>query len=240
MQEKIIGILGGMGPEATVSLFEKIIASTPVTKDQEHLRVIIENNPKIPDRTPAILGRGVSPVPAMVESGRALERAGAAFIIIPCVSAHFFLADLEAELTLPILSLLDVTVEEVKRRHPVPDTVGLLATTGTIQGGMFQARLRQGEIETLVPDHDEQKRVMAVIYGIKATQPASSREEMRAELQAVCGRLIENGAQGIIAGCTEIPLILGPADLPVPLFDPLLILARAAIIKAGRTPVAQP
>lgn len=93
MSEKVIGILGGMGPEATLDCFAKIIQNTPAKKDQEHLRIIIDSNPKVPDRTAAIIGNGESPVPLLVEGCRSLQRAKADFIIIPCVSAHFFLAE---------------------------------------------------------------------------------------------------------------------------------------------------
>jgi aspartate racemase len=240
MTEKIIGVLGGMGPEATLSLFENIIANTPATRDQEHLRVLIDSNPKIPDRTPAILGQGESPVPAMVESGRALERAGADFIVIPCVSAHFFLDEIRAHLSVPILSLFDAVAEELERQNPVPGAVGFLATTGTMHGGKFQERLRGSAIETLVPDPDDQKRVMSVIYRVKAASLGPGRDEMRGELQSVVGTLVDRGAQGIVAGCTEIPLVLRPQDVPVPFFDSLLILARAAIVRAGRRPLVRP
>jgi aspartate racemase len=104
MKEKTIGILGGMGPEATLDFFGKIIQNTPATSDQEHLRVIIDNNPKIPDRTEAILGKGESPVPVMVQGGLSLAKAGADFIVIPCISAHFFLDELRCNLSLPIIS----------------------------------------------------------------------------------------------------------------------------------------
>jgi aspartate racemase len=240
MAEKIIGILGGMGPEATLSLFEKIIANTPATRDQDHLRVIIDSNAKIPDRTPAILGQGNSPVPSMVESGRTLERAGADFVVIPCVSAHFFLDELRAQLALPILSLFDAVAEELERQQPVPAAVGLLATTGTIHGGNFQERLQNSGMDTLVPGLDDQKRVMSVIYRIKATSSGSGREEMRSELQSVVAVLVDRGAQAIVAGCTEIPLVLRSQDVPVPFFDSLLVLARAAIVGAGRRPLARP
>lgn len=240
MAEKVIGILGGMGPEATLSLFEKIIANTPATRDQDHLRVIIDSNAKIPDRTPAILGQGETPVPAIIESGRTLERAGADFIVIPCVSAHFFLDELSGQLTLPILSLFDAVAEELERQQPVPAAVGLLATTGTIHGGRFQERLQKRGIDTLVPGLDDQKRVMSVIYRVKATSSGAGREEMRSELRSVVTTLVDRGAQAIVAGCTEIPLVLRSQDVPLPFFDSLVVLARAAIVRAGRRPLARP
>ena len=137
MDPKTIGILGGMGPEATVDCFDKIIKNTPAAKDQDHLRVVIDSNPKVPDRTAAIIGGGESPVPVMVAGCRALQRAGADFIIIPCVSAHVFLADVRQQIELPVLSIFDAVAEAVTRDHPAIKVVGLLGTTGTVSGGLF-------------------------------------------------------------------------------------------------------
>ncbi|MCP4691149.1 MAG: aspartate/glutamate racemase family protein, partial [Desulfobacterales bacterium] len=157
MKEKIIGIIGGMGPEATLDLYGKIIRATPAEKDQDHLRVIIDSNPKVPDRTPAIIGRGENPVPVMVESGKTLERAGVDFIVIPCISAHFFLDDLQKALGAPILSVFAAVAERIVTRHPDVKRVGLLATSGTISGGKFEARLMQNGIITMAPDSENQQ-----------------------------------------------------------------------------------
>jgi aspartate racemase len=237
MTEKTIGILGGMGPEATLKLFGKIIANTPAAKDQEHLRVVIDSNPKVPDRTAAILGGGASPVPAMQAGIAALKRAGADFVVIPCVSAHYFLDELQRETGLPILSMFDVTAEHIRQYHPPIRRVGMLATTGTLQGGRFRDTLQRSGIETLAPLEADQERVMAAIYEIKGAPGARSRDAIGAEIRAIAGRLIQRGAQGVVAGCTEIPLVLNPGDLPAPVFDTLLLLARAAIAAAGRTPL---
>jgi len=115
MSEKIIGILGGMGPEATLDCFARIIKNTPAKKDQEHLRVIIDSNPKVPDRTAAIIGEGESPIPTLVAGCLSLQRAGADFIIIPCVSAHFFLEEIQEQIELPILSIFDAIAETIRR-----------------------------------------------------------------------------------------------------------------------------
>src|SRR5210317_2016823 len=150
MKEKTIGILGGMGPEATLDCYSRIISSTPAKTDQEHLRVIIDSNPKVPDRTAAIIAAGQSPVPVLVAGCRALQQAGADFIIIPCVSAHFFLADVQQQIELPILSIFDAVTETITREYPAIKIVGLLGTTGTVSGGLFQKRLAQEDITTLV------------------------------------------------------------------------------------------
>ena len=241
MNTKTIGILGGMGPEATLDCFGKIIKNTPAQKDQDHLRVVIESNPGVPDRTAAIIGNDPSPVPVIVAGCQVLERAGADFIIIPCVSAHFFIDEIRRQAHLPILSIFDAVAETIARDYPGIKTVGLLGTTGTVKGGLFQKRLALDGIKTIVPDEAVQSRIMAAIYDIKDASPTRTRSEITESLVAAADSLIErkpDGARGIIAGCTEIPLALSQQDLPLPYFDSLTILARAAILRAGVTPVA--
>jgi len=240
MPEKVIGILGGMGPEATLDCFDKIIKNTPAAIDQDHLRVVIDSNPKVPDRTAAIIGDGESPVPVMVAGCRALQRAGADFIIIPCVSAHVFLSETQQQIELPILSIFDAVAEAIDRDHPQIKTVGLLATTGTVSGGLFQKRLLQDDIRTLVPKETMQSKIMSAIYDIKNARATRKRSEITADLTAAAASLISRrpeGARGIIAGCTEIPLALRQEHLAIPYFDAVTILARAAIRRAGVTPV---
>jgi aspartate racemase len=237
MKEKTIGILGGMGPEATVDCYSRIITNTPAKTDQEHLRVIIDSNPKVPDRTAAIIAEGESPVPILVAGCRSLQQAGADFIIMPCVSAHFFLDEIQQQITLPILSIFDVVTETIISDHPQIKTVGLMGTTGTINGGLFQKRLAVAGIQTIVADEIHQSKVMEAIYDIKNSQPIRSRAQIISDLVAVADVLISKGARGIIAGCTEIPLALKQKHLSVPYFDALTILARAAIFKAGLTPI---
>jgi aspartate racemase len=237
MSEKVIGILGGMGPEATLDLFGKIIAHTPAVKDQDHLRVVIDSNPKVPDRTAAILRGGASPVPAMKAGIEALQRAGADFVVIPCVSAHFFLDELQREVGLPILSMFDVTADYIRSKHPLIRKVGMLATTGTLQGARFREKLQASGIETITPAGPDQERVMVSIYEIKGAAGGRGRGAIATEVREIAGRLIQRGAQGVVAGCTEIPLVLKPGDFAVPVFDSLLLLARAAIAAAGRTPL---
>ena len=240
MKEKTIGILGGMGPEATLDCFARIIKNTPAQTDQEHLRVVIDSNPKVPDRTAAITGKGESPVPLLVAGCLALQRAGADFIIIPCVSAHFFLDEIRPQIEPPILSIFDTVSETLAGEHPQIKTVGLIGTTGTISGGLFQKSLAADDIETIFPDEKHQSKVMAAVYDIKKSQPPRSKAEITSDLVATAESLISKGAQAIIAGCTEIPLALFQDHLPVPYFDALTILARAAILKAGLHPLALP
>ena len=238
MGEKVIGILGGMGPEATLDCFEKIIRNTPAGKDQDHLRVIIDSNPKVPDRTAAILGKGPSPLPLLLQGCRTLQQAGADFIIMPCVSAHFYQEEMRQQITLPLVSIFDVVAETLSHDHPEIKVVGLLGTTGTVRSGLFQKRLKEDGIEALVCEDKIQERVMAAIYDIKSSQANRPREAITNDLIAAAQSLIFRGAAGIVAGCTEIPLALSQRNLSVPYFDALLLLARAAIRLAGKVPLS--
>lgn len=238
MQEPTIGILGGMGPEATVNCFAKLIQNTPAPTDQDHLRIVVVNNPKIPDRTRAILEKGFSPLPLLMEECKALQKAGADFIIIPCVTAHFFVDALKQKVDLPILSILDVVVEDIVDNYPNLKKIGLMGTDGTINSGIFQNRLAASGLDTVISTTPYQRQIMAAIYDIKSDRPSCRREEITHDLANVVAHLVAQGAQGVIAGCTEIPLALTQDDVTVPYFDSLLILARAAIRRAGREPIS--
>ena len=229
MPEKIIGILGGMGPEATIDLFYKIIKLTPAKKDQDHLRIIIDNNPKIPDRTAAILGKGEDPLPALQQSARNLQKAGADFIIIPCNTAHYFLPRIQESVNIPIINMIEETATEVKRRIPYLKKVGLLASMGVYKVKIYNHFFQKFEIEVIFPDKENQEKVMKVIYAVKA---GDLSDEVKKDIIAVSQNLIDKRAEAIIAGCTEIPLILKEEEVPVPLIDPTQILARIAVQKA--------
>ena len=169
---KVIGILGGMGPAATLDCFGKIIQNTPAESDRDHLRVIIDSNPAIPDRIAAILAGGRSPVPALIEGCRHLAQSGADFVIIPCVTVHFFLAQIRAGSPLPVLSILDAVAEALRRDYPTTKTVGLLGTVATVKSGLFQKRLAKDGVHVLAPDRAQQAKIADAIQDIKKSRPA--------------------------------------------------------------------
>ena len=229
MPEKIIGILGGMGPEATIDLFYKIIKSTPAEKDQDHLRIIIDNNPKIPDRTAAILGKGEDPLPALQETARNLEKAGADLIIIPCNTAHYFLPSIQESVKIPILNMIEETAKETQRKTPQIKKVGLLASIGTYKMEIYHQHFKKFNIEVISPEEKDKEEVMKVIYAVKA---GDLSEEVKRNILKIAQKLIDKGVEAIITGCTEIPLILKEGDVPVPIIDPTQVLAKMAIKKA--------
>ena len=230
MPEKIIGILGGMGPEATIDLFYKIIKFTPAEKDQDHLRIIIDNNPKIPDRTAAILGKGEDPLPALRETAQNLEKAGADFIIIPCNTAHYFLPSIQESVKIPILNMIEETAKETQQRIPQIKKVGLLASIGTYKTEIYHQQFKKYNIEVIYPNEKDKEEVMKAIYAVKA---GDLSEEVKKNIISIAQKLIDKGAEAIIAGCTEIPLILKEGDVSAPIIDPTQVLAKAAVQKAN-------
>jgi aspartate racemase len=230
---KTIGILGGMGPEATAHFFSLIIKHTAAAKDQDHVPVLIYNLPQIPERTPAILGKGPSPVPLLRKGVRTLARAGADFIAVPCISAHAFLPEIRRASPVPILSLLDEALASAKKRNPGLKRAGLLASTGTVRLGLFTKTFAKAGIEIMAPTDKEQAIVMEAVFGKRGVKAGFTEGRPKKLVLDVARRLIKRGAEAIIAGCTEIPLVLKDEDIPVPLIEPMQIAAQASIVKAG-------
>ena len=160
--KKSIGILGGMGPLATADLFRKIVLLTDAARDNDHIRVYIDDNASIPDRTAAILSGGADPLPAMTDSLRKLEACGADCIIMPCNTAHYFLPRLQALTEVPFLSMLEATAKTCADRFP-DGTAAVLATKGTLAAGLYQAALEKECVPFLLPRETEQDALRRVI-----------------------------------------------------------------------------
>lgn len=230
MGEKIIGILGGMGPEATADLYMRIIRATKVQRDQNHRRVIIDSNAKIPDRTAAIKGKGPSPFPMLVETGLNLQRAGADFIIIPCNTAHHFHADLQKKLKIPVLHMIGLSAEKTREKHPEVTRAGLLASDGTLMSRLYQQSWGKQGIEIIEPGTETQRDVMKSIYQLIKR---GDLEPGRKLLFDASLELIEAGAEAVICGCTEVSIVLHDGDLTVPVLDPMQDLAEEAVRLSG-------
>lgn len=224
---RIIGILGGMGPEATADLFLKIIKLTPALKDQDHIRVIIDSNPKIPDRTAYILGKGEDPFPALLETALNLKKAGVDFVIMPCNTAHYFLDRLERETGLYFISIVDVAIEELKRSISPPAKVGVLATDGTIKAEIYHKGLRKEGFIPIVPSGERQKIVMKCIYeGVKAGRVSEAKEWIREPLE----ELADSGVKAIILACTELPILVNENYYNgILIIDATMALAKKAV-----------
>lgn len=222
MGEKVIGILGGMGPLATVELFRRIVINTPAKRDQEHLRIIIYNNPKIPDRTEYLIGKGENPLPELIRSAKKLEKCGADFIVMPCNTAHFFLREIERELRIPILSMIDATADEAKKLNL--EKVGILATKGSVKVGIYQKALEKRGLLAILPSEEEQEILMNGIYELKA-----GNFELGRKLILEVAENLERKCDGIIAGCTEVSVAINQKDLNVKFIDAMDVLAKRAV-----------
>jgi aspartate racemase len=230
MQRPIVGILGGMGPAATADLYAKIIAATPATRDQDHLHVVIWADPTVPDRSTALLQGGEDPTPWLLRGAAQLVAMGASFIAVPCNTAHAFFPAIERTITVPLIHMMDETATAVECAHPSIERVGLLATTGTITSGLYQRWFAKHHIEVIAPNDDQQEQfVMSAIHRVKAGETGQGATNALAEAASF---LVAHGAEALIAGCTELPLIFRDGDASVPVIDPTRILAEAVVRRA--------
>ena len=228
-----IGILGGMGPAATRDLYDKIISQTPAGRDQDHLRIFIDSNPQIPDRTKALNENGEDPVPYMLDSAKRLEKAGVDFIIVPCNTAHAFVSCFAKELNIPFLSMIETCAKSVLSNYPEISKVGLLATSGTVNSGLYAEEFKKYGVEVIaLPEGVQEANVMEAIYGQCGIKSGKTEGKPHDLLQKAAEVLKEAGAEVILMACTEIPLALHQEDIDVPLIDPTNLLARAAVEKA--------
>ncbi|MFG2025723.1 aspartate/glutamate racemase family protein [Streptomyces sp. NPDC048825] len=227
---EIIGILGGMGPAATADFYAKLVATTPGFSDQDHLRTVIWSDPTIPDRTEALLGDGPDPTPWLLDGSRVLREAGATVIAIPCNTAHAFVPRIADHVGLPIVHMIGEVARHLTTVSPPIHTAGLLASSGTVRAGLYQEWLDRFGIRLVLPDAATQDReVMTAIHAVKSGARDGATTAL---LTRAAQRLTEQGAQAVIAGCTEIPLGLSADAVDVPLIDPALVLAQALVRRA--------
>ena len=233
---KKLGIIGGMGPLATAELFRLIVENTASTSDQGHIRIFIDNNPGIPDRTQAVLYGGEDPVPEMIRSARALESLGADYLLMPCNTAHYFIDRIQAGVGVPFINMVEQTALYLSSSGI--RKAGLLCTTGTLRGGVYSGYLTREGIELLTPDDEGQQDVMDLIYrGVKAGNASFDASRF----QRVADRLYESGAEVLILGCTELMPGIRMYGVNVGrVTEPMLVLARSAVRKAGYETVPAP
>lgn len=223
-----IGILGGMGPLATVDLMTKIIVNTPAARDQDHVPVVAWNVPQVPDRQRALAGDGPSPLPAMLEGIAHLNRAGATCIAIACNTAHHWYDALQAQSAAPILHIAQVTLDALRSDMRGNGPVGLIATQGTLQARLYQDLLEPAGIACITPDQEQMAALFVPgCYAVK-------RGELDAGgrlLQTMGEALVAAGAARLVLACTEVPVGLERIHSPLlPLcIDPTLALALACI-----------
>lgn len=222
---KTVGIIGGMGPEATLDLFYKIIKATPAKKDQEHLHIVIDNFPQIPDRTAFLLGRGENPFPYILKSIELLKKANVDFLCMPCNTAHYFAEDIRKATSLPFISIVESTLKEIKSNFKDSKNIGLLATDGTIIGRVYHNIFEAEGYKIITPSEEKQNEVMKIVYSIKAGEIEENVHLFKETIEHM--KLL--GSELVILGCTELPILLKYFKPSIPLIDATSCLAKEVV-----------
>jgi len=226
-----------MGPAATVDFYRRIVESTAATRDQDHVPVLIDGLPDVPDRTAFLLGRGSDPTSAIVRKAVRLEAAGADFLVIACNTAYAFAASVEAAVRIPLIDVPTEVASYIEREGLGLRRVGLLATTGTVDSGMYQEALSRFEIEAIVPTSiDQEELVMAAIQGASGVKTGGNLNAARRLIGRAGRDLIGREAEALLLACTELSLLYPPRILGwnVPVIDAAQVAAERVIVLAER------
>ena len=229
-QEGILGVLGGMGPQATNTFYQRIIDRTQAETDQEHLRVLIWSDAKIPDRTAGILGtpdQAEAVYAALLAGAKLLEGAGCTVLAIPCNTSHYFADRLQGDLSIPLIHMPRETVAVLAAQGR--KKVGILGTDGTIQAGVYQKECDARGVRLLSPPAEIQKLVMSIIYDEIKRGETGSREKFA----AIDRWLRQAGCDGAILGCTELSVYRTYHGLPDYYLDAMEVLAEKCITACG-------
>jgi aspartate racemase len=220
---RTIGILGGMGPAATVDLMQKVIDATPASRDQEHVPMIVWNIPQIPDRNTFIAGGSISPGPAICVAARALVDAGAEAIVIACNTAHHWAEEVTAAVNRPLIHIADAALAQLRSAHI--SSAMLLATSGTHALRIYDKRAAAFGVTLQKPDDHCQTKLTAVIAQVKAGKLQAARDA----LLLILAHLTEHGANTFVLGCTELPLIVRGTPFEAKSIDATAALAREIV-----------
>lgn len=228
IRKPIVGILGGMGPEATVDLMRRVIAATPAQDDADHIHMLIDNNPAVPSRIAALIDEtGPSPAPELVRMARGLAASGADMLAMPCNTAHYYAGEVAASVTIPFLDMIALTTERIVKTAPAKAKVGMLASTAVLKIGLYERALRRHGLELQLPAR--QDAVMAIIHSIKSGDTGAVQREA---LAAITDELAQSGAAIVLVACTELSILAGSIHKTVPVIDALDVLAEKIVASA--------
>lgn len=229
-----VGVLGGMGPAATLDFMAKALKAGEGPREQDNLRLIVDCNPKVLDRNAALSGDGPSPGPALGAMARGLEAAGADFLVMACNAAHAWQGDIEAATALPFVSIVEETCRWLGEHEPPGRRIGLMAAEACLESNLYQDALARAGLAAVAPAPDEAARFMDALFRFKA---GDLGPEPRAAMWDCAQALIADGAQVILAACTEVPLLLDGGALAVPFIDATQILALRTVAYARGEPL---
>jgi aspartate racemase len=223
---KVAGVMGGMGPDATVDFMAKVIALTDSGNDQDHIHMIVDQDPTIPNRQRAIREGLTDVTDALGAMAKRLEDAGADFLVMVCNTAHVFLDGVHANTSIPFINIVDESVSEIDRICPQARQVGVMATDGCLNTEIYQDAIVASGRTPLVPEGAAMEQLMSLITAIKA---GNQGEDIRQSMQASANALVDQGAEVIIAGCTEIPIVFEGENCSVPVIGSTNVLAQCTL-----------
>lgn len=232
MKNKLLGVLGGVGPMATVYFTDMIIRKTDADCDQDHVPMLVYNHSTIPDRTAYILDHSKeNPLPVMVEDAKMLERCGCDYIVIPCNTAHYFYDEISNAVGIPVINIIKETVGHILRINPGTKKIGIMATEGTIATDTYKRECDLHGVGCVIPDPDDRAALMKIIYNqVKAGNPVDTIRFM-----SIIQNLKDRGCDFVILGCTELSVINRDINLKRnDVVDSMEVLAEAAILKCGK------
>ena len=232
---KIAGVMGGMGPDATVDFMAKVIALTDSGRDQDHVHMIVDQDPTVPNRQVAISSGNDDVSAHLTAMAQRLGNAGADFLVLVCNTAHVFVDDLRERVSIPFISIIDETIAEIGRQAPDARTVGIMATDGCLDTRIYQDAVEASGRTALEPDSEGVVELMRLIGAIKA---GDQGPDVANGMQAVAQALVDRGADVIVGGCTEIPIVFEGDGFAVPVISSTNVLAaRTLAFAQGREPL---
>jgi len=228
-ERRTAGIMGGMGPDATVDFMTKVLRLTDSGRDQDHVHMIVDQDPTVPNRQKAIRGGDDDVSPALARMAIRLQEAGADFLVMVCNTAHAFLDGVDNSTHIPFISIIDESIAELDRVCPAATAVGVMATDGCIDTRLYQDAVEATGRHAIVPDAQNLTELMRLITAVKAGDQSHPVAE---GMKSVAQSLVDRGAQAIIAGCTEIPIVFDGADFAVPVISSTDVLAKRTLALA--------
>ncbi len=228
MSEKVVGVIGGMGPEATVDFMRRLVAATPARDDADHLHVLVDNNPKIPSRIAALIeGTGEDPTPVLCAMAKGLEAQGADFLVMPCNTAHYYLPAIARSVTIPALDMVQLSIQKLAAAGS--RRIGVLASPAVRLVGLYKARLEQAGLVAIFPNLQDEETLLGIIKSVKAGR---LDDQDRQDYARVARHLLDAGADALLVACTEFSVIGPPAGADRPVIDALDALVEGTITAA--------
>lgn len=233
---KVVGVLGGMGPDATVELMRRVVASTPAKDDADHIHMLVDNNPKVPSRIRALLeGGDEQPGPVLAGMAQRLEQSGADVLVIPCNTAHYYHRDVQEAVGIPVWHLIEMSLAHIRAAHPEVQRIGLLASSAVQKIALFEPFFQRAGLTLVYPDVAAQELVMAVIRAVKAggvsAELLSDYQQQVTAMSTV--DTLADGVDAYLLGCSELSVIAEQHPQTLPVIDSLQVLVDTIVAQFG-------